>query len=131
MKRTYLAAALVALAVPRPAFGTSTPKEQLFNPKFEGIGFIETTSHNGMFAGKTTIVSGSATVAHSTTLASTGWLVLLGQMAVAAANVLSGQGNKHIEVKTICNGAFITFGTVDGVALGRNTDIHWFALKGS
>lgn len=89
--------------------------------------FARVNSNAGQYAGITTLASGSATVVVSTTQANSDTLFLLGQ--VGNANVASGAVKGPIEVKTISPGAWFTLGTIDGVAVARDTLVHWMALQ--
>jgi hypothetical protein len=81
------------------------------------------------FAGRTTLSSGSATAVVSTTAVRSDSLILFG--ILGNANLGSGTAIRGIEVKTISPGGFFVFGTQDGVAIPRDTIIHWLIWQTS
>lgn len=102
------------------------PKEMLFGPQFKGPMFVDTSKANSI-AGKTTLASGSATAVVSTNQVNSDSLVFLGQ--VGYANLGSGDVRGPVEVKTIVSGVSFTLGVADGVAMARDTIVHWMILK--
>lgn len=108
--------------MPRPT------AEQLFRMFLRGPATVKANSAANQFAGQTTVVSGTATGVVSTTAVDSDSLILFGQVAVGATNVLSGQ-SRTWEVKSINTGLAFTFGTTDGAALSRDTVVHWMIWR--
>lgn len=89
----------------------------------------ETLSKNNQWAGRTTIVSGSATQVVSTTAIKSDAIVRYG--LVANTRQSSGFANT-IEVSSINHGNFFVFAWADANNLpARDTTIMWEIVKGS
>lgn len=102
------------------------PKEVLAGPKLLGPLMADVRSSSGMFAGATLVPSGSGVVTVSNTEVNSDTLFFLGGLGVG--NVTSAHA---FEVKSISPGNFFMLGTQDGVALVRDTQVHWMMLKTS
>ena len=76
----------------------------------------------GQWAGRTTILSGSATVAISCAQVTSDSLIFFA--LEGNANVASGFA-RATEVKTISDGGYFTIGTQDGVGIARDSTIMW------
>ena len=100
------------------------PIEKLERPNI-GVPFAKIAGPDNT-VGRTVLSSGSVTQLASTTLASSDSIILL--TGVAASNVSSGV-SRGIEVKSINPGVGFVVGTDDGVALDRNTTVHWMILR--
>jgi hypothetical protein len=102
------------------------PKEIIYGPKFLGPMMADARSGAGAWVGNTLVPSGSAVVTVSTTEVNSDTLFFLGGLGVG--NVTSAHA---FEVKSISPGNFFMLGTQDGVALVRDSNIHWMMLKTS
>lgn len=100
------------------------PIEKLARPNI-GVPFASIGGSDNP-VGRTVLASGSTTQLASTTLASSDSIILLGQFASAAVN--SGT-SRPIEVRSINPGVGFVVGTVDGVAMARDTVVHWAVLR--
>jgi hypothetical protein len=99
--------------------------ELLWRPLLKGPIMADQTSNVVAFTGATLLASGSATVTVSNNMVGSDTGILLGALGVG--NVGSAAG-RPIEVKTISPGNFFTLGTIDGVAIARDTTVSWFML---
>lgn len=102
--------------------------EQLFGPVFRGPVLTKINSSPNQWAGRTTLSSGSISQVVSTTAVKSDCLVLFGVQATTIA--ASGVG-KSVEVVSLSNGNYFTFGTVDGIAIQQSVTIMWQIVKSS
>ena len=102
------------------------PKEIIYGPKLLGPLMADARSGAGQWLGNTLVPSGTAIITVSTSEVNSDSLFFLGGLGVG--NVTSAHA---FEVKSISPGNFFMLGTQDGVALVRDTQIHWMMLKTS
>jgi|SRR3989304_3104065 len=100
--------------------------EQVWRGNLQGPLSVKTNSAANQFSGITTLGSGGATVTVSTTAVKSNSLIL--HSVRGTSNVNSATG-KTIEVKSIVDGSYFSFGTADGVAMARDTSIHWMLFR--
>lgn len=108
--------------------GKATGK-QLFRAEIRGPIVTKAVSAVNQWAGLTVLASGSATVTVSTTVVNSDSIIQL--TPVGNANLSSGAGIRHTEVKTISSGGYFTIGTNDGIGIARDTTIGWVVWKTS
>ena len=100
----------------------SNPLEQLFRPILRGFGMTEAQSRSNQHAGRTLIVSGTATITVSTTTTKSDSIILLTPEATTrqTSGVAAG-----FEVTSKVEGAYFTIARADGQGVGPDTTIMW------
>lgn len=84
---------------------------------------VPTNSGPQMWAGRTTLSSGSATVTVSTNLVRSNSLILLGVHAGVSS------GTQRIDVRTIVHGSYFTLGWSDGASKVNDAVIMWAMIR--
>lgn len=100
--------------------------EQVWRGNLRGPLSTKVNSSANQFAGITTLGSNVATVTVSTTAVKSNSLILFGARTTLNVNSATGRA---IEVKSIVDGSYFSFGTADGVAMARDTAIHWMLFR--
>lgn len=100
--------------------------EQVWRGNLRGPLAVKANSAANQFSGFTTLASGSATVTVSTTSVKSDSLILMGLRGTANVNSATG---RPVEVKSIVDSSYFSFGTADGVAMARDTTISWLLFR--
>ena len=96
--------------------------EQIYRGLLRGPLATKASSASNQWAGVSTVLSGTATITVSTTNVKSNSVILHGQRSQANSSVA-------LEVKSIVDSSYFSFGTLNGANTIQNIDMHWILLR--
>jgi hypothetical protein len=104
--------------MPRPT------QEQLFAPHLRGPETTRTDEETNPWAGRTSVLSGDATVTVSTALVNSASIIHIGEQ-VSSAGVAAVQSAGHLVVNSIVTGTSFSIARAGGVAAPWDATAMW------